>query len=511
MSPNRLRTGRTSSWRNDLRVRKTLCALVLASISTLSAAALTSTTTTITSSVNPSTYGQTVKFTAAVSSTSGAPPNGETITFLQGSTTIGTGTLSGGKATFSISTLKTGGSDPIKAKYPGDATFGSSTSSTLAQVVDQATTTTHLSPSQTKINIGQSVTLTATVNAQFGSTVVGNVAFYHGSKKLGTVALASGTASFTSSTLPVGTDQLTATYNGNSSYVTSTSAVLDEVVGTGTTTNATMQWNGITRYYQLFVPTVLPENPPLLLMLHGTSFEVPPANPSTESWNWQSVADLYGFILVQPASTYNSNTGQWNWDAYFMDASFQTPPDDSGFLRQLIVNLSSQYKVNPNMVFVTGFSSGAQMTERVGVEISDLVAAIAPTSGQLVGQQTPPPTLPNPAIAPVSVQEWHGTADTQLPPCNNGTTKYSGVIYTLDTVDDTYNYWVQQNSCTTQQTTEPLCTDGKATAGLSGNIATGCVNSNIEVQFIWESGTAHAWLPNNNVARWQFLSAHPKQ
>jgi poly(3-hydroxybutyrate) depolymerase len=181
-------------------------------------------------------------------------------------------------------------------------------------------------------------------------------------------------------------------------------------------------------------------------------------------------------------------------------------------LRQLITKLSTEYNVNPNMIFVTGFSSGAQMTERVGVELSDLVAAIAPTSGQMEGQQgVPPPVLaPGNAKAPVSVQEWHGTLDTELPPCNYGDTVYSGVKYYLDTVDDTFNYWVGQNQCSTLQTTQTLCTDGEATAGLSGNVATGCSQSGVEVQFIWEPGIAHSWQSNNNTARWQFLSAHPK-
>jgi poly(3-hydroxybutyrate) depolymerase len=147
------------------------------------------------------------------------------------------------------------------------------------------------------------------------------------------------------------------------------------------------------------------------------------------------------------------------------------------------------------------------------VEISDLVAAIAPASGQMEGQQAaPPPVLaPEDSVAPpISVQEWQGTEDTELPPCNYGTTNYSGVIYYLDTVDDTFNYWVQQNQCTVFQTTETLCTNGSATSGSTGNIATGCMGTNTEVQFIWEPEVGHSWLPGNNSARWAFLSAHPK-
>jgi poly(3-hydroxybutyrate) depolymerase len=131
-------------------------------------------------------------------------------------------------------------------------------------------------------------------------------------------------------------------------------------------------------------------------------------------------------------------------------------PDDAGFLRQLIVNLTAQYNVNPNQVYVAGFSSGAQMAHRVGVEISDLVAAVVIGSGTIVGQPTPPPiNLPGPAVAPVSIQEWHGTEDTEIPPCNNGITKYSGDKFYLATVDQSFNYWTAQNSCTTFQNNTP--------------------------------------------------------
>jgi poly(hydroxyalkanoate) depolymerase family esterase len=504
-------------------MRVNLVALILLMGAASGLNALTKTTTTISSSLNPSIYGQAVTFKAVVSP---QPPNGETVTFKEGSTILGTGTLSSGTASLTTTVLKeSSAGDNMKATYSGDSTFSTSTSTGLAQVVNQATTKTTLSSSQNPANVGQSVILTATVAPQFSGTVTGTVTFYNGSTRVGSGTLANGVATCTSTNLPAGSDSITAVYKGSGTFITSTSKALDETVGTGETIDTTMSWDGVTRYYQLFVPTVLPANPPMLLMLHGTTFDTPPDNPSTQDWGWQSYADEYGFVLVQPASTYNPNTGQWNWNDYFMDAAFAAGeggtctsppatacPDDAGFLRQLIVNLTSKYHVNPQEVFVTGFSSGAQMTERVGVEISDLVAAIAPTSGEMEGQQAaPPPVLaPGNEAAPVSVQEWQGTEDTELPPCNYGTTVYSGVTYYLDTVDDTFNYWVKQNQCTALQTSQTLCTDGEATPGLSGNIASSCVDSNIEVQFIWEEGLGHSWAAKNNSTRWQFLSAHPK-
>lgn len=489
----------------------------------------TPTTTTLSSSVNPSTYGQAVTFTARVNSSAGAPPNGETVTFLQGTNVLGTGTLAGGSASLTVSTLSAGGTDRITAKYAGDATFAASTSAVLAQVVTAAATATSLASSQNPSNAGQSVTFSATVSVTppGAGTPTGNVIFLNGSKRLGGVSLSGGKASLTTASLgTAGTDSISATYNGSSSFNGSTSNTVSQIVGGGQFLDSTMTWDGVTRYYEVFVPTVLPPNPPMLLMLHGTQQQSTPDPQAVISldWGWQSVANQYGFILVKPASTYNANSGQWNWNAYYMSEAF-TPsevgtctappatacPDDAGFLRQLITNLTAQYSVNPNQVYVAGFSSGAQMAHRVGVEISDLVAAIVIASGTIVGQPTPPPiTLPGAPLAPVSIQEWHGTADTVIPPCNNGETGYSHDLFYLATVDQSFNYWTQQNACTQFANRLPLCVGGAANPNTTGNDATGCTN-NTEVQFIWEENLKHAWTTAPNSTRWQFFVSHSKQ
>jgi polygalacturonase len=94
----------------------------------------TPTTTTLQSSANPSTYGNTVLFTATVSP---APPNGESVTFKDESATLGTGTLSSGQATYTTTATQLGaGSHSITAVYAGDATYGASTSSIVSQTVN---------------------------------------------------------------------------------------------------------------------------------------------------------------------------------------------------------------------------------------------------------------------------------------------------------------------------------------------------------------------------------------
>jgi hypothetical protein len=116
-------------------------ALLLAALVGLPAcgkAKLASTTTTVTSSQNPSTYGDAVTFTATVSATSGTPTG--TVTFKEGTTTLGTATISSGQATYTTSTLSAG-THSITAVYSGDASFAASTSTPLTQTVNEAATT----------------------------------------------------------------------------------------------------------------------------------------------------------------------------------------------------------------------------------------------------------------------------------------------------------------------------------------------------------------------------------
>jgi hypothetical protein len=93
------------------------------------------TTTTITSSPNPSNLDQAVTFTATVTSSAGSPPDGETVSFSQGKTVLGTGTLSGGSASLTISTLKKG-NHSVTADYNGDSNFAGSKSKPVKQVVN---------------------------------------------------------------------------------------------------------------------------------------------------------------------------------------------------------------------------------------------------------------------------------------------------------------------------------------------------------------------------------------
>jgi hypothetical protein len=178
----------------------------------------------LTSSANPSTFGQSVTFTATVT---GASPTG-TVTFNDGATTLGTGTVNGsGQATFTTSSLAAG-SHSITATYGGDINNTPGTSPVLTQVVNQATTTTTLASSKNPSSAGEAVTFTATASS--GGTPAGTVTFRDGGTVIGTGTLSGGVATFTTSSLSVGSHAITANYNGDANNAASTSAVLTQSV-----------------------------------------------------------------------------------------------------------------------------------------------------------------------------------------------------------------------------------------------------------------------------------------
>ncbi|HET9406631.1 MAG TPA: protease pro-enzyme activation domain-containing protein, partial [Candidatus Sulfotelmatobacter sp.] len=101
---------------------------------TISLAVNAPTTTTVSSSLNPSSFGQSVTLTATVSPSAATG----TVQFFDGLNLLGTAALSGGTASLSILSLPVG-SHPITAHYGGDSNFASSTSPVLVEAVNTST------------------------------------------------------------------------------------------------------------------------------------------------------------------------------------------------------------------------------------------------------------------------------------------------------------------------------------------------------------------------------------
>lgn len=181
-----------------------------------------STSTTLSSTLNPLIFGQPVTFTATI--TSSGPSTG-TVTFNDGSTVVASVPLASGQASFSTSSLAAG-SHSITATFSGDSRWNGSASSVLSQTVNKAATSTAISTSTSPSILNQSVTFiaTVTVSAPGLGTPTGGVTFKDGSTTLGTRTLSSAKAVFTTSSLTIGPHSVTAVYGGDSNFSGSTSA-----------------------------------------------------------------------------------------------------------------------------------------------------------------------------------------------------------------------------------------------------------------------------------------------
>jgi hypothetical protein len=188
-----------------------------------------STTTSLTSSLNPSAFGASVTLTAAVAPSTATG----SVQFFSGSTLLGSAILSGGQAQFTTTALPVG-SNSLTAAYNGDPNNAPSTSAVLQQTVNRAVSTTSIALAGSNPSpYGSSVTLTATVSP---STATGTIQFFNGATSLGSANVSGGQAQFTTTTLPVGTASLSATYSGDTNNAASTSSAIQLTVNKANTT-----------------------------------------------------------------------------------------------------------------------------------------------------------------------------------------------------------------------------------------------------------------------------------
>jgi polyhydroxybutyrate depolymerase len=271
--------------------------------------------------------------------------------------------------------------------------------------------------------------------------------------------------------------------------------------------------NGVARTFALHIPSAFQKNAgALVIVLHGSEGSGLKAEGNT---GFSRLSDQAGFAAVYPDGLANPG-GVTDWAYFFNDFT-----DDVAFLRQLINTVQSSVGTDPKKIFVTGFSSGAFMAHRMGVQASDLVAAIGPVEGALfsgTASQSVPAT-----IGPVSVIELHGDQDNTVHYCGSSTDASQ---------EESFNYWSgsSANNCSTLDTSSALCdAQGNITAVVEKD-ATGCSASK-EVKFYKLIGGDHEWysVPMNVSSQtpynpdfdsstgivtsnilWNFFAAHPK-
>jgi polyhydroxybutyrate depolymerase len=271
---------------------------------------------------------------------------------------------------------------------------------------------------------------------------------------------------------------------------------LSGAAGRGTKSES-LESGGLDRTYLIHVPASYdPQKPvPLILVLHGATQS--PASAERMSKMSQK-SESENFIVVYPSGTGRLPT--WNSGsccAYAMKNHI----DDIAFLSALIDKLETDYSIDRKRIFVTGISNGGMMSYRVGCELSDKVAAIAPVEGALDVECKP--------TAPVSVLVFHGTAD-HLVPFNGGSTPFQMGSKRSDTpVSEAVQFWVKHDACSTEPKHEE-------TSEVHTDVYSACKSGTSVVLYAIQGGH-HSWpgdrlTPQINATDTMlaFFANHPK-
>jgi polyhydroxybutyrate depolymerase len=250
--------------------------------------------------------------------------------------------------------------------------------------------------------------------------------------------------------------------------------------------------SGVTRHYILHVPPTYQSGNavPLVINFHGLGSN----SKEEESLTGMSAkADKENFIVVYP----DGLNSAWN------DGPGADGERDLQFVRDLIAYLESQYSIDPKRIYATGISNGGGMTNRLGCDMANVIAAIAPDSGAYNFWQDCHPSRPMPVLA------FHGL-DDHLVPYTGGTPPSME-----PPIEEWASAWAQRDGCApTPAITTPVDT-------VTVHTWSGC-QSDAEVILYILANHGHSWpgsptMPkaitsqaiNATDVMWDFFKAHP--
>ncbi len=272
---------------------------------------------------------------------------------------------------------------------------------------------------------------------------------------------------------------------------------------TAQTTTETISIDGLDRTYEFHIPASYDgsSSVPLVLGLHGLGDTAMGFMNGTQ---FNVLANANNFIVAYPQgelSAIPALGAGWN-----NGTPLPGFPDDVKFITMLIDHISTNYNINPDRVYIYGFSMGSIMSHRLGCEISDKLAAIATVAGPMAN------TIITDCAPgrPLPVMHIHGTDDTTVDIDGSAT-------FGLTSAQATIDFWVANNNCDEAPVESSL--PDSASDGLTTDVDLyiNCDETK-EVLFYTVNGASHTgvWMaaPSNDWTTvfeiWDFFERHQR-
>jgi polyhydroxybutyrate depolymerase len=198
--------------------------------------------------------------------------------------------------------------------------------------------------------------------------------------------------------------------------------------------NQTLQYDGLTREYNIYVPASYDGTTsfPLLFNFHGGGDVIASQIAIADM---SPIADTANFIVVYPQARQDPSDGNsFNWIPK-VPGTF----DDVPFISSLIDTIASNYQIDQSRIYACGYSLGGDMSFELACKLNSRIAAIGVVSRTM---QANPDSFCFPEH-PTGVLTILGTDDNASQ--YNGIT-YAGVEYYLSAAA-THSYWASHNNC----------------------------------------------------------------
>ncbi len=185
---------------------------------------------------------------------------------------------------------------------------------------------------------------------------------------------------------------------------------------------------------------------PMVLVLHGAGGG---GEAYLKNAGWAKKADEAGFLAVAPDGlpagpdaepSFLTNPRLWN-SGQLRPLSPRAAIDDKVFFTALLDDVAKRWKLDPDRVYLTGHSNGGGMTFRLGFEMSERFAALAPVaSGFWIVPRRSTPKRPLPTLFII------GTEDPLVPLAGGERTLPWGKSY-VPPMERTLENWSKAQGC----------------------------------------------------------------
>lgn len=289
----------------------------------------------------------------------------------------------------------------------------------------------------------------------------------------------------------------------------------EDAAGVSPLTRYTLEHDGLEREYFVFLPPGYGDDQPhpVAFFMHGYGGSATGTESEVTNGLTKYAAE-FGYVMVFPQSTWfmsDENTGEpwevssWNHISDGFDTGpdgpictegaevYPCPPecgncgkcgwascnDDVGFLRDLFVRVADDFSVDSRRFYVSGFSNGAMMANRIACEASQFIAAVAMIGGRVEPGFECAPSRPLPLL------QMNGGQDTVVP--HDGGPSDAGYFYASTT--SIADHWNNGAACAAS----PQSWTSPTLSGKSVQCTIACASSEREsIDCIWPDGD-HRW------------------